>query len=140
MCSVDISLIEQADKVSFSSPVRLWVGKYGGSNRYVLLLVCLFEITGPDGYDYVMRIKGDALKRWLVCIVELDEDQADLVISERLTGRHLLTTDNLDALLTRVKNLKAGSHESINQKSQSTKEYALSFRLGFPLLMSFLRR
>ena len=52
--------------------------------------------------------------------VEVDEEDAQVVLAEKITGRDLLTTSDLDRLLESVK-LKAGPRSRIAEKVKELK-------------------
>ena len=78
-------------------------------------------MNDPDAeYAHVKKLAGAQLKRWLVATVEVDEEDAEVVLAEKITGRDLLTTSDLDRLLESVK-LKAGPRSRIAEKVKELK-------------------
>ena len=76
-------------------------------------------MNDPDAeYAHVKKLAGAQLKRWLVATVEVDEEDAEVVLAEKITGKNLLTTSDIATLLAR---LKAGPRDSITEKVKELK-------------------
>ena len=96
-------------------------------------------MNDPDAeYAHVKKLAGAQLKRWLVATVEVDEEDAEVVLAEKITGKNLLTTSDIATLLAK---LKAGPRDSITEKVKELKGDILALAAFSPLFccQSFLQ-